>query len=345
MTLTRFFDDRARAGKAMVLITVFATEGSTYSKAGVQMLIDAEGRVCGLLSGGCLEGDLVERARAVLEDGAAATVSYDLSAEDELWGLGVGCDGTIHVLLQPLTTANGFQPFAAVAGILGGESPARLAIVVATRGGGIEVGASLLAAGGSVSAHGMDSDIADAIAAAADGAATETREVVTPAGECTVLVTTISPPPALLVLGAGPDARPLIRIAAELGWRCTVYDHRPAYVESLGDTEVMQSLCSPAAELARKLDLSAFRLAIIMSHHLASDREYLRQLASTDIGYIGLLGPASRRDRLLADLGRTADKLRGRLHGPAGLPLGGRGPAPIALSIIAEMQQHLCQRG
>jgi xanthine dehydrogenase accessory factor len=82
-------------------------------------------------------------------------------------------------------------------------------------------------------------------------------------------------------------------------------------------------------------------MAIVMSHHLSSDRSYLRQLAATQIDYVGLLGPRSRRDRLLDDLGEVAADLEPRLYGPAGLDLGGRGPEPIALSIIAQMQQEL----
>ena len=75
-----------------------------------------------------------------------------------------------------------------------------------------------------------------------------------------------------------------------------------------------------------------------MSHHLASDRSYLEQLAATEVRYIGLLGPAARRNRLLSELGETGQALEGRLHGPAGIDLGGRGPAAIALSIVAEVQ-------
>ena len=78
-----------------------------------------------------------------------------------------------------------------------------------------------------------------------------------------------------------------------------------------------------------------------MSHHLVSDRKYLLQLAKSQMEYIGLLGPADRRRRLLEELGDAGDKLAGRVHGPAGLDLGGRGPASIALSIVAEMHRHL----
>ena len=82
-------------------------------------------------------------------------------------------------------------------------------------------------------------------------------------------------------------------------------------------------------------------MAIVMSHHLASDRLYLQQLAETEITYIGLLGPRNRRERLLAEIGAIPANLEQRLYGPAGLDLGGRGPEPIALSIVAQMQQKL----
>ena len=82
-------------------------------------------------------------------------------------------------------------------------------------------------------------------------------------------------------------------------------------------------------------------MAVVMSHHLLSDLGYLTQLADTDIAYVGLLGPPNRRDRLLSDLGSAGRKLEHRLYGPAGIAIGGRGPAAIALSIVAQMQQKL----
>jgi len=147
--------------------------------------------------------------------------------------------------------------------------------------------------------------------------------------------------PRVLVLGAGPDAVPLLRFAANLGWRCTVCDHRPAYVEGNDFASAVLRQCGPAEELARRLDLGQFDMAVIMSHHLASDRAYLRQVAESGIAYIGLLGPPGRRERLLADMPALREGLARRLHGPAGLDLGGRGPSAIALSIVAEMQLHL----
>jgi len=87
--------------------------------------------------------------------------------------------------------------------------------------------------------------------------------------------------------------------------------------------------------------LQQFDAAVVMSHHLVTDRTYLELLAQTDVTYIGLLGPRERRNRIMQDLGDTATRLQDRLNGPAGLDIGGRGPASIALSIVSEMHVKL----
>jgi len=322
----------------MVLVTVYETRGSTYSKPGAQMLIAGDGRFQGMLSGGCLEGDLVLRAAAVIDSGVPQVVTYDLAQDDELWGLGVGCDGLMRVFLQPLCEDNAYQPFADIAGMLQGSTQGWLAVVIDADGGAVSPGATALSMRNDVRVFGMSAPAAERLfqqqAAGRPGLVSADFDGVT----ASVLFTLIKPPPRLLVLGAGMDAEPIVRFASELGWRCTVVDHRDAYVERGDFAGAEEVLCRPADHLAVELDLSRFDAAIVMSHHLASDRSYLRQLATTDIVYIGLLGPTNRRDRLLADLGDDAADLTERLHGPAGLGIGGRGPAAIALSIIAEVQ-------
>ena len=291
--LLEFFDARRERSEPLVLVTVFETEGSTYSKAGAQMLVDQHGVFRGMLSGGCLEGDLAVRAQQVLESVKPQIATYDLGQDDdELWGMGIGCDGLMRMVLLPLLPGDGYAPFADIADVMRGDEKQEVTL---------RIGADEL-------------------------------------DELTILV---EPPPQILVLGAGLDAEPVVRVAAELGWRCTVVDHRPAYLEAGDFSAAVETHCMPVAELAESLDLDRFAAAIVMSHHLASDRTYLAQLAATDMPYIGLLGPAHRRKRLLLELGQAGASLESRLHGPAGLDIGGRGPAPIALSIIAEMQQEL----
>jgi len=345
MALYQFFKERELRGQSLVLVTVFETDGSTYSKTGGQMLIDTDGNFCGMLSGGCLEGDLVARSRTVIESGEAQTATYDLGADDELWGLGVGCDGTMRVLLQPLSKEDDYQPFAAVAEVLNGAAPAIIATVIASESATVEPGAAVVFREDESNSFGIDDDIVGRIAreTSFDGVAV-TRNIEYPNGSCRVLLSKLSPAPALLILGAGLDSEPVARFAAELGWRCTVVDRRPAYIEARNYPPHTRSLCCNTDELDSHVDLNACDMAIVMSHHLVSDRSYLERLARSRVGYVGLLGPPGRRDRLLAELGDLAANLRDRLRGPAGIILGGRGPGPIALEIVAEMQQYLADR-
>jgi len=147
-------------------------------------------------------------------------------------------------------------------------------------------------------------------------------------------------PPKLLLLGAGPDAAPVVDLAARLNWRVTLVDHREAYADPTHFPLAERVIHARAQELLAAVDPSQFSAAVVMSHHLPSDLEYLRALARTRIGYVGLLGPAVRRERLLADLSE-AQSLRARLHAPVGLALGGRSPESIALAIVAEIHAHL----
>ncbi len=340
------FERWSAEGVDLVLASVYETEGSTYSKAGAQMLITADGDFQGMLSGGCLEGDLAERARAVLESGTPQCVTYDLGQNDEeLWGLGVGCDGLMRIFLQPLRSVDRYEPFATMCVAFGGSNDQVAATVLESGIDDLRHGATLVTVAGDVAYCDLGEKFAQQIQAEAGAALLRQQSMasalLTAAGRANILYTILRPPPRLLVLGAGLDAEPVVRLASELGWRVTVLDHRPAYIES-GDFATTEAVhCVPVSEAATAVDMHQFAAAIVMSHHLASDRQYLRQLAATDIGYVGLLGPRERRRRLMQELGKIADSLTPRLHGPAGLDIGGRGPASIALSIVAEIHQQL----
>ena len=344
--LLRFFERASARGDPLVLASVYDTEGSTYSKAGAQMLIDAKADFQGMLSGGCLEGDLGLRARQVLDSGQPDSVTYDLGKNDEeLWGLGVGCDGLMRIFLQPLEARKRYQPFAAMREVLSGDVNRLAVTVIESEHEKIHPGAALVAPDTETGF----SDLPDVVAAQLAEIGSEaisagrSRAVagVVDNRRVYALCTVLRPPPRILVLGAGLDAEPLLRLARELGWRVTISDHRPAYIESGNFDDAEEVFCKPAAEVGELLSPGRFSAVIVMSHHLATDRQYLKTLAATDIPYIGLLGPTDRRNRLLEDLGPGAASLQGRLHGPAGLELGGRGPAPIALSIVAEMQREM----
>ena len=344
--LLQAFEAWSADGEPLVLATVYETEGSTYSKAGAQMLITGDGRFHGMLSGGCLEGDLAERARNVLETGASQAVTYDLGLNDEeLWGLGVGCDGLMRIFLQPLSPDQTYEPFGTMARALAGDTVQVAATVIESSVDEIPPGTTMVTVDGELAWNGVEgeatNDLAGVIGKTLLGNRSSMQDVELEAGNVRALFAILAPPPAILVLGAGLDAGPVVRFAAELGWRVTVQDHRPAYIES-GDFRLAEHvMCVPVDELSESVDLDRYRAAIVMSHHLVSDRSYLAQLAKSRAAYIGLLGPQDRRRRLIDELGDIGRKLAGRVHGPAGIDIGGRGPASIALSIIAEMHQAL----
>jgi xanthine dehydrogenase accessory factor len=335
-------------GKPLVLASVFETEGSTYSKSGARMLINAEGTFQGMLSGGCLEGDLAERAMSVLASNVPQSVTYDLGKNDQdLWGLGVGCDGVMRIFLQPLLPERGYEPFAAMCEVLAGDA-AGVAATVLDAGEGIASGATLVLQDNDVVASDVPEGFRETLLAAARMAAAEKRSItrMIDAGRqrLKVLTALLLPPPRLLILGAGLDAVPVLRLATELGWRATVQDHRPAYIDRGDFSSAEQTICVPADRLAEHVSLARHDAVIVMSHHLATDRKYLELLARSAIPYIGLLGPPDRRARLMEDLGDTARSLEHRLHGPAGYDIGADGPASIALSILAEIHAELKKR-
>lgn len=339
--LRKFLDTNASAPR-LVLATVFETAGSTYSKAGAQMLINESGDFQGMLSGGCLEGDLADHARRVVEEGIAHTVTYDMrDDDDELWGLGVGCEGMMRVLLQPLERQAGYQPMIDTLEVLEGDTPGIIATVVTSSDPSVKPGGSLLLVEERVTAHELSADAAATIAAGVEDAGDGVPVLRQFVEGYDVLIAPLRPQPNVLVLGGGLDAQPLVRMCTDLGWRVTVQDHRPAYIEKGGFGRAQKVLCVPASEVVDALDIGLFDAVVVMSHHLATDREYLRMLTKYSTRYIGLLGPPSRRQRLMSDLGAEGASLDERLSGPAGIEIGGRGPEAIALSIVAEIHRTL----
>jgi xanthine dehydrogenase accessory factor len=150
----------------------------------------------------------------------------------------------------------------------------------------------------------------------------------------------LRPPPLLLLLGAGPEAPSLLRIARTLGWFAWVADHRDGLLtpDRLGEAD-RRVHGRPAAALAA-LAGQPVDAVVVMTHLAEHDLEALRALSARDAAYVGLLGPPARRDELLARLTEEERAaLAGRLHAPVGLPLGGEGPEAIALAIAADLQQ------
>lgn len=335
-SLDEFFAEHAREQAPLVLATIVNTIGSTYRKPGAQMLIAGDGRSAGLLSGGCLESDLFERARSVLNTGRAALVDYDSrGSDDPIWGLGLGCEGAMRILLTRLAAENDYQPYAFGARCRSTDRPGAYALVVESRAESYVLGKSYTS---DETMH-LPREVRAALERlAASVAAGKVEHSTVDTDDASFLVAQVAMPTRLLVLGAGPDALPLVEIAGLLDWHVSVLDHRAAYAIPQRFPRAKRVEVRPTAELDEVLRLDRFDAAVVMSHHLPSDARYLRALAQSDVPYVGLLGPALRRKRLMHELGPDASALEGRLHGPIGLDIGANTPESIALSIVAEIQ-------
>ena len=333
----------------VVLATIIETLGSTYQKAGARMLIAEDGEFTGLLGGGCFESDLREQADSVFADGQAKVVFYDMrSPDDAVWGLGLGCNGAVRVLLQLLTADNDFYPLDRIAQAYRQNETAVLATVCDTSDPEAVIGNTTylpaikqdqqftlledhpLYANGAKQALLQDKpayiehDIDDR--------------------KLTVFYDVIKPASRLLILGAGPDAVPVTEFAAKLGWHITLLDHRPAYIRPERFPAADQLLNITPGELNEKLDLDQFDALVLMTHSIDYDERYRKVIADSRIPYLGLLGPAKRRDRLLDSLGEKAEGIKARVYGPIGLDIGAESPEEIALSIMAEIQAVINQR-
>jgi len=343
--LLPLYDRERAAGRALALAVVVHTSGSTYRKPGALMAIAADGSYAGLLSGGCLEADLSERARAVIDTGKAHTVAYQTGGSDEgLWGLGIGCEGAMQILLLRVGRQDQWQPLAHLAGALARHEPTAIAVTVESRSPELAVGQTLLPDAGAPVAFPQDPELGQEVQALLTRVARSGRTSWLESSTMRLFALPLALPPRLLLLGAGPDAAPVVELAARLAWKVTVYDHRPAYARAAHFPAADHVVLGRPEELADMLDLGAYEAAVVMSHHLPSDLEYLRALATSTVGYAGLLGPPHRREKLLGDLGAAAEPLRRRLRAPVGLDLGGRTPESIALSIIAEIHAYLHDR-
>ncbi len=315
------------------LATIVGTQGSTYRKAGARMLIEADGTLTGLLSGGCLEHDLREHALAVLQTGTPRIVEYDMRRDDDLvFGIGAGCEGAMRVLVEAAGPGTSAARALSCAGATLATGQAT-ALAVVHSGPDTELGTHACpTSADAVSAPELSEACATAVAV---GLSTHLRwdNDRTPKE---AWIQYLAPAPRILICGAGPDVEPLVRLLRELRFPATLVDHRPAYADA-GRFPGATVILGPAATLATHVRLGDYFAAVVMSHHLASDAAYLAVLADSPIEHVGLLGPRPRRERLLAQLGNAALTLAPRLRGPVGLDIGAATPEGIALAIAAEL--------
>jgi xanthine dehydrogenase accessory factor len=344
--LSRLAELKAAERRA-ALATVVHIVGSAYRRPGAKFLIEEMGDTLGSVSGGCLEADVREVAKGVIAAGRPSLRHYSTGAdEDIVWGLGLGCNGLVDVFVQPATEG----PLADLTGplreILAGDSPFVIATVVDGEGLG-----SMLVVESDGAVHGsLESADLDALAAAhGRGLASASRSEVREVAGRGIFFEVPPPPPHLIVCGAGDDARPLVAYAADAGFRVALVDHRPALLTPEWFPQAARLVQARPEDPGITLPPAARSLAVVKTHSLAHDREWVRRLLAAGMPYVGVLGPHARTETILREIGMTGE---GRVFGPVGLDLGADGPRQVALSIVAELlaftagrePRHLSQR-
>lgn len=359
------FDIANVRGERCALATVVSVEGPSYRRPGARMLICESGHSVGTISAGGLERDVIEHAKRVVGTGSAKLVEYNTSSASEeiVWGLGLGCNGIVLVLVEPVSSeslyvgalrrsceqrADDAPAFVATLYPNASSEPAPGRIRIAT-------GARLLiSAEGDVSYENLGADMAATVEhevrAVTRGGLTATACIQMDSLAATAFIEKLLPPVPLVVFGAGQDVLPVVELARELGWHTEVVDPEARSASCSRFADADRVTLSPPQDVATHVSLTPRTMTLVMSHDYSHDFASLRFLLTSPAGYIGVMGPRKRTERMLSELAATDEGLRlddttlARLHSPAGLDIGASGPVEIALSVIAEIRAVMDRR-
>lgn len=326
------------------IATVVRVHGSSYRSPGARMLITDDGRWVGSISGGCLEGDALRKARLVMTEKKARLVTYDTrEASNQQLGIGLGCNGVIDVLIQPLGEA-----ITVIEKVVALEQPLALATVI----DGDAIGRAALANDSSLLIHQLGARMTAALEADIYRVFGHKKSTIqdyqTEAGTFSVFLEYVQPAIHLILFGAGFDARPVSQLATALGWRVEVTDECVAHIAPVFfPTAERLALCQREF-VARDFQITPHTACVLMSHNYDYDRDVLKKLLKTNAPYIGMLGPRKRFDKMLDEFHQEKISLTEsdfhRIHSPIGLDIGAEAPDEIAVSIIAEIQSKFANR-
>ena len=323
-------------GKPSALATVIAVEGSAYRRPGARMLIAEDGRTWAGISGGCLERDVARRGRGVIASGTPIVCRYDTTDDENLaGGVATGCRGAVDLFIEPLSP-DAPGPLPILSRVLEERLPATMGTIVrAQAGAGMRV--SLDADGamvGNITDDALLAAVRHELLESAAGAPNRVVELCA-GSRAEVFVERIDPPQSLVIFGGGPDVMPVVAIAKSLGWHMTVVGSRPAtgLHERFAMADVVHVTSSDAP--VEGVDLPREAAVVLMTHNFPRDIAILSSLPR-GLRYLGILGPLSRTEGLLAALPAATGGLTP--FAPIGLDLGAETPEEIALAIIAEIQ-------
>ncbi len=333
-------------GTDAVLATVVDVDGSAYRRPGAKMLLWPDGGGVGSITAGCLEDEVRKLATDVLDAGAPRIESWDLTGEDDVWGLGVGCNGVITVLLEPLDdsyrpvveTRDGGDPIGIVT-VIGGENDARSVGDRAYYRPNASEGFSVHDGGGFPDL--LLEELEEPTSSLLANGKSKTLSIDIDEGEIEVFVDGVRPSPELVVFGSGHDVGPVVELATRVDFRVTVVPFRGGRADSGEFSHADEVTSASPRDVADLREWTDETYAVVMTHNFLDDRIALEQLIETPVGYIGLMGPQKRFEEMCEDFEAEnrpiTDAERERIYTPIGLSLGGDTPYQIAFSIVAEL--------
>jgi xanthine/CO dehydrogenase XdhC/CoxF family maturation factor len=346
--ILHIYDQIDLAQRKLALATVVYVEGSAYRRPGARMLISDDGRWEGAISGGCLEGDALRKARQVILDGQSTVVRYDTMDDDaNSLGVGLGCNGIIDVFIEPIDPTDTTNPIALLRDFVQRRDQRVIATVfrsdAATR---LSAGTRFVCTDKSVDA--IPSWLLNDMEAVRDLGKPLTTTYRLDVGFVDVFIERIDPGIELIIFGAGYDTIPLTRLATEIGWQVTITEDCIAHLSPKRFPQATCVLYADAEVVTQKIMITDRTAAVLMSHNYKYDLAILTNLLATNVPYIGVLGPRKRYEKMQTEWRRAGQHFSAkdldRVHSPIGLDLGAETPDEIALSILAEIKAFFSQR-
>ncbi|MBX2965424.1 MAG: XdhC family protein [Cyclobacteriaceae bacterium] len=332
------------AQRKAALATVVNVRGSSYRSPGARMLITDDGKWVGSISGGCLEGDALRKARQVMTSNKPLTITYDTREEsNQNLGIGLGCNGVIDVLIEPVQPES--ETILLIEKIVSANKP----VALATRTTGNHAGEKfLLDDDGTVLAKFSNDSLNTLTHNELISVFSYHRSETKVIEDETIFMELIQPVVTLIIFGGGFDARPVSALAKTLGWDVQVTDECVSHIAPVFfPTADKLSLCHREF-IDRDFVITPFTACVLMSHNYEYDRDVLKKLITSETPYIGILGPRKRFDKMVRELSAQGIRLSPedthRIHSPIGLDIGAETPDEIALSILAEIQSRFANR-
>ena len=351
--IIKAFDEAHKLGKQTALATVVHVEGSSYRRPGARMLIEDDGQLTGAISGGCLEGDALRKALLVMSEKRSKLVTYDTMDDDDAkFGVGLGCNGIIQVLIEPIDETNPNNPIRFLKAVNEKRQQSVLVTLFSLQDKkDPQYGTCLLVK--------EDKTIIDTTPVLKDVLIHDAEEVmiyqassfknyISNDHDLTAFIEVIKPPLSVIIIGAGNDVIPLVDMADILGWETTVIDGRANYAKKERFTSACQVLVSKPEQVLDQVEIDERTIFLLMTHNYNYDKAMLKEVLQKNITYIGMLGPKKKRERILDEfkdegLVFTEQQLS-VLHSPVGLDIGAESSEEIALSILAEIKAFFANK-